>query len=217
MFRAILENQWRESRFAVLLLAASACIVPVLCLWGKGADTDPWAYGDLMQAVWKWGVAYPSIALAAALALGIGVWRPDHRGRHVYALSLPVTRSRYLLMRYGAGLVFLSGISTALWLGGVAATARVPLPSVLHAYPGGLALRFWLAGLMAYTMMFALSGLTERAARILVAGFLVFFIVTFAANAMDSHWNPFGWAIDVLFGPYGPLGVFRIRWMLIDV
>ena len=217
MFRAILENQWRESRLAVLLLAGLAFIVPVLCLWGKGSESDPWAYMDLTRVVWQWGVAFPVIALAAALALGVGVWRPDHRGRHVYALSLPVARSRYLLMRYGAGLVFLTGIGVALWVGGVAATARVPLSPLLHAYPGGLALRFWLAGLMAYTMMFALSGLTERAARVLVAGCLVVVILTFTANAMNAQWNPLGWAADALFGPYGPLGVFRIRWMLIDV
>jgi len=217
MFRAVVENQWRESRLAVLLLAGFAFIVPVLCLWGKRSESDPWAFGDLIQAVWQWGVAYPSIALAAALALGIGVWRPDHRGRHVYALSLPVARSRYLLMRYSAGLIFLTGIGVALWVGGVAATARVPLSPLLHAYPGGLALRFWLAGLMAYTMMFALSGLTERAARVLVAGSLVLVIVAFSANAMNAHWNPLGWVADALFGPYGPLGVFRIRWMLIDV
>jgi hypothetical protein len=217
MFRAILVSQWRESRLAVLLLTGLAFVVPVLCLWGTGSESDPWAYMDLTRVVWQWGVAYPVIALAAAMALGVGVWRPDLRGRHVYALSLPVARSRYLLMRYGAGLVFLTGIGVALWVGGVAATARIPLPPVLHAYPGGLALRFWLAGLMAYTMMFALSGLTERAARVLVAGSLVLVIVTFSANAMNAHWNPLGWVADALFGPYGPLGVFRIRWMLVDV
>jgi hypothetical protein len=217
MFGAVLWSQWRESRLGVLMLAGFAFIVPVLCLWGKGSESDPWAHGDLMRVVWQWGVAYPSIALAAALAIGVGVWRPDHRGLHVYALSLPVARSRYLLMRYGAGLLFLTGIAVALWVGGASATARVPLPPTLHAYPGGLALRFWLAGLMAYTMMFALSGLTERAARILVAGLLLLVIVTFSANAMGAHWNPLGWSVDALFGPYGPLGVFRIRWMLIDV
>jgi len=172
---------------------------------------------DLTRVVWQWGMAYPVIALAAALALGVGAWRPDHRGRHVYALSLPVARSRYLLMRYGAGLLYLTGIGVALWVGGMAATTRIPLPPVLPAYPGGLALRFWLAGLMAYTMMFALSGLTDRAARLLMAGGLVLVIVTFSASAMDAHWNPLGWAVDALFGPYGPFGVFRIRWMLIDV
>jgi hypothetical protein len=217
MFRAVLASQWRESRLAVLLLAGLAFVTPVLCLWGKWSPSDPWIYQDLVRAMWQWGMAYPIIGLAAALALGLGVWRPDHRTRHVYALTLPVARSKYLFLRYCAGLVFLLGIGLALWVGCVAATVRLQLPPVLHAYPGGLALRFWLAGLMAYTMVSALSGVTERAARVMVAGFLVLVIVTAAADAMNVHWSPLGWAADALFGRYGPLGVFRIRWMLIDV
>jgi len=217
MFRAILQNQWRESRLAVYLLAGVAFVAPFLSLRGARTDTDPWTAWNLLGAATRWSAAYPVIALTAALALAAGAWWPDHRTKHVYALTLPVARTRYLSYRFLAGLTLLMVIGAVLCLGAVLSTARVSLPPLLHAYPVGLALRFCLAGLSAYTLLFALSGLTPRMARLIAAACCALVIVTVAADLLGLGWNPVAAVVDALIGPYSPLAVFRARWMLIDV
>jgi hypothetical protein len=217
MFRAVLMSFWRESRLAVILLAGVACVVPILSLRGAWGATDPWTAWDLLRAATRWSAGYPVVALATALALAAGAWWPDHRTRHVYALTLPVSRARYLVLRYVAGLLLLSVVGVALLVGSYVATLRIPLPPLLHAYPVGLALRFSLAGLSAYTLLFALSGLTPRTARLIVAACLLLVIAAVALDLLGLAWNPVATVMDVLIGPYSPLTVFRARWMLIDV
>lgn len=217
MFRAVLMSFWRESRLAVILLAGVALVTPMLSFRGTWTAADPWTAWDLMGAAARWSPAYPILALTAALALAAGAWWPDHRTKHVYALTLPIARPRYLLLRYAVGLLFLLAIGGFLWVGGLVATFRIPLPPLLHAYPAGLVVRFCLAGLSAYTLLFALSGLTPRVARLLVAACLVLVIVTVAADLFALGWNPIAAVVDALLGPYSPLTVFRATWMLIDV
>lgn len=217
MFRAILASQWRESRLAVVILAVLAFAVPVLSLRGEWTGTDPWASWELLRAASQWGTAYPVIALVAALVLAAGAWWPDHRGKHVYALTLPVARSTYVLLRYGAGLAWLFTITCALAFGTLFATMRIALPPLLHAYPMGLTLRFFLAGMSAYTILFALNGFTPRMARYLAACILVLVIATLVGGLLSFAWNPLGAVFDALLGPHGPLAIFRARWMLIDV
>jgi hypothetical protein len=217
MFRAVLSSQWRESRLAVVLLAGLALAFPLLSLRGASSASDPWSAWDLLRASTAWSVSYPIVALAAALALAAGAWLPDRRGRHVYALTLPVSRSRYLLLRFAAGLLLLLGIGAVLGVSASVAAARTTLPPLLHAYPLGLALRFCLAGVAAYTLLFSLIGLTPRAARLIVAAILILIILGVAADLLNLKWNPLVAMLDAVFGPYSPLTAFRARWMLIDV
>ena len=200
-FRAVMMSFWRESRLAVTLLAGVALALPILAFRGTWTDADPWTAWDLLHAATRWSAAYPVLALTAALSLAAGAWWPDHRTRHVYALTLPIARPRYLLLRYAAGLALLVAIACVLWVGALIATFRIPLPPLLHAYPAGLAARFCLAGFSAYTLLFALSGLTPRIARLLVAGCLVLVIVTVAADLLGVGWNPIASVVDALLGP----------------
>lgn len=216
MFRAVLMSFWRESRLAVVLLAGIAFSAPLLSLRGAWTS-DPWTAWDVLGAAARWSPGYPVIALAAALALAAGAWWPDHRTKHVYALTLPLARSRYLLLRYCAGLALLLAIGTSLLVGALLATLRITLPPLLQAYPVGLTLRFCLAGLTAYTLLFALSGITPRMARLIVAVSCALVIVTVAAELLSLGWNPIASVVDALLGPYSPLSIFRARWMLIDV
>lgn len=216
MFRAVLMSFWRESRLAVVLLAGIAFSAPLLSLRGAWTS-DPWTAWDVLGAAARWSPGYPVIALAAALALAAGAWWPDHRTKHVYALTLPLARSRYLLLRYCAGLALLLAIGTSLLVGALLATLRITLPPLLRAYPVGLTLRFCLAGLTAYTLLFALSGITPRMARLIVAVSCALVIVTVAAELLSLGWNPIASVVDALLGPYSPLSIFRARWMLIDV
>ena len=217
MFRAMLWSQWRESRIAALLLAGVSFALPLLSMRGSGSASEPWAAWDLLGAAMRWSATYPILALVAALVLAVGAWRPDHRTKHVYALSLPIGRSRYLLLRYGAGLALLLGIGVALLAGATLAALRVQLPPLLHVYPVGITLRFWVAGLFAYTLLFALSGLTPRVARGVAAFVLLLVIGSIAADLLSLGWNPMQAAVDALLSPYSPLSIFRARWMLIDV
>jgi hypothetical protein len=217
MFRAMLWSQWRESRLAMVVLAGIAVAVPLLSLRGAGAVTDPWSSWDLLRATAQWGAAYPILALAAALALAVGAWWPDHRTKHVYALTLPISRVRYLLLRYGAGLTLLLAIAGVLAVSTLVATMRVPLPPLLHAYPAGITTRFVFAGISAYTILFAFSGLTPRMARLIAAVFLLLVLVSIVADLASLGWNPLATVADALLSPYSPLAIFRARWMLIDV
>jgi hypothetical protein len=217
MFTAILRSQWRESRLAMVVLAGIAVAVPLLSLRGAGAVTDPWSSWDLLRATAQWGAAYPILALTAALALAVGAWWPDHRTKHVYALTLPVSRVRYLLLRYAAGLTLLLAIAGVLAVSTFVAAIRVPLPTLLHAYPGGITVRFFLSGLSAYTILFALSGLTPRMARLVAAAFLLLVLASIVADLASLGWNPLAGVVDALLSPYSPLAIFRARWMLIDV
>lgn len=217
MFRAMLWSQWRESRLAVVVLSGMAVAVPLLSLRGAGAATDPWASWDLLRATAQWGAAYPILALTAALALSAGAWWPDHRTKHVYALTLPISRARYLLLRYGAGLTLLLAIAGVLAVSTLVATMRVPLPPLLHAYPAGITIRFVLAGISAYTILFGLMGLTPQMARLVAAVFLLLVLVSIAGDLVSLGWNPLAAVVDALLSPYSPLAIFRARWMLIDV
>lgn len=217
MYRAILWTQWRASRMVVLLLAALAFVVPVLSMNTAGPTTGPWHAWDLLSASMRWSASYPVVALLAAVILAAGAWRPDHRTRHVYALTLPIRRSRYLLLRYGAGLTLLLGIGVALLAGATVAALRVHVAEPLQAYPMGLTLRFCMAGLVAYTLLFAVNGITPKAARMLAALLLLLIIASLVADLLGIGWNPMEKAMDALLSPYSPLSIFRARWMLIDV
>ncbi|RDJ93095.1 DUF2867 domain-containing protein, partial [Lacticaseibacillus rhamnosus] len=63
--------------------------------------------GELLGAMQAWGVLYPVLAAALGLLVAIATWAPAHRGRPVHALSLPLPRGRYVLLRFAAGLVLL--------------------------------------------------------------------------------------------------------------
>ena len=215
MFRVILASQWRESRIAVLVLAATALAIPSWSL--SDVDQGPWEAWHLLMASQGWSMVYPVCALLAALALALGAWRPDHRARHVYALTLPLSRSRYLLMRYAAGLLLLGCLGVMLAVGASVAVAGRTLPPHLEAHPLVLALRFVLAGVSAYTLLFAVSGVTARTARLLGAGLLLLLAASALTDLVGIGWNPLAQFFDVLLSPYGPLAPFRWTWMLIDV
>lgn len=217
MFLALLRLQWRESRLAFAILGAASLALPLLSLRGATGAAGPWEAWELLRASAAWSAWYPLLALAAALALAAGAWIGDHRSRHVYALTLPVARWRYLLVRYAAGGVLLLGVGLVLWGGGTVATLQVAMPPLLHAYPGGLAVRFCLAAFSAYTILFALNGLTPRIARLLVVGLLLLVLLAALADLLALGLRPLDLTVDALLGPYSPLAVFHGPWMLIDV
>jgi len=218
MFRMILFTQWKWSRLAVLLGVLAAFLLPILSVQQAGnPERTAWEARMMLNAIQSWSVLYPVLATAIALSLALSAWGPDHRGRHVYALSLPVPRWHYALQRFGAGAVLLAAPAVALLLGALLAAAVASIPHGLQAYPVALAARFALAMALAYAVFFAISAGTTRTAGFvlsLVAGIVVVQVLT-ATAGIELHLIPF-LGDRVLMWP-GPLEIFSGRWMLIDV
>lgn len=218
MFRMILFTQWKWSRLALLLGVLAAFVLPILSVQRAG-DPERHAFiaRELLAAVESWSVLYPALAAGIALVLALSAWGPDHRGRHVYALSLPIPRWHYALQRYGAGIVLLAAPALALWLGALLAVGTASIPDGLHVYPGALALRFALALAVAYSVFFAITAGTTRTAGFVLAGIgaIVTVQVLLLAAGFKVDLVPFI-SDHVLLWP-GPLEIFSGRWMLIDV
>src|SRR2546428_4736431 len=165
----MLYSQWKWSRLIVALGSVAAFALPLVSVQGAArADASPLQAGELLQAVQSWGTLYPVLAAALGLLVAIATWAPDHRGRHVHALSLPLPRWRYVLLRFGAGATLLAAPVIAVSAGALLATWSATIPAGLQGYPVALAIRFALAVLVAYTVFFAVSAGTARTARIIL-------------------------------------------------
>ena len=109
MFRAILFSQWKWSRLIVVLGTVAGFALPLISLQGAArADRSPLEAEALLHSVQGWGVLYPLLATALGLLVAIATWAPDHRGRHIHALTLPLPRWRYVLLRFAAGATVLA-------------------------------------------------------------------------------------------------------------
>ena len=143
MFKTILFTQWTWARNLLLVCTLAAFAVPIISVGhGDLMRADGFTVRNYLVSLQGVGVAYPILAGLVGLVLAVSAWGPDHRGRHIYALMLPVPRWRYALLRFGAGLVLLGLPVLALWISALIASATVRLPVGLSAYPTGLAVRF---------------------------------------------------------------------------
>jgi hypothetical protein len=218
MFRMILFTQWKWSRLVIVLGVLAAFALPLLSIQQAGnPDPSVWEARMLLASVQAWGVLYPVLATVVALLVALAAWSSDHRGRHVYALSLPIPRWHYALQRFGAGLVLLAPTAVALLLGALLAAGAANIPAGLQAYPGALALRFALALVVAYSVFFAITAGTTRTAGIVLAviGGIIVLQVLAEAAGLEIRLLPV-FADHLMLWP-GPLEIFSGRWMLIDV
>lgn len=217
MFKQVLFTQWKWSRTELFCAVAVAFVMPTLVLRIGYGIVDAYSVSDVLSVVGVTGVLFASLAVLSALALA---WRPyvvDATLRHVGPLTLPVAWPAFVRMRFFAGAALLLLPTFAVWIGGVVATMAIAIPPTLHAYPGGIALRFLIAALVAYAAGFALQYLAgKQAVRVALAIFAVVAAVELVANVLgfDSFaiksWN-------ALTTWPGPFAVFGARWMLIDV
>jgi hypothetical protein len=214
MFRMIAETQWKWSRGPVVLASVIAFSLPLLSMRAAAAADRADQYVRILE---PWGVAFAIAASGLGLILAITAWSHDHRGRHVYALSLPVERWRYALMRFGAGLLFLAAPTLALLLGSIVAVALHVVPQGLHAYPVALALRFGLAALVSFALFFAVSSATQRTAGIVLGIIAGIVIAAYLSDLLRFRFETWEQLERLIFSPGGPLAVFIGRWTLIDV
>jgi len=222
MFKAILFTQWKWTRMPLSLAAVAAFSVPVLSLRGAGTSAaSPGRFlsetRPVLESLERWSIVYPLVALGAALAVALLAWNADHRGRHIYALSLPLPRWRYALLRFGAGSVLLAAPIAATGLGALVALAVTTVPPGTEGHPFALTTRFALATFLAYAIFFAIGAGTTRTAGWILAGLatLVGGSVFVVASGVD--WQVFDQLAQILFVRSGMFGIFTGRWMLIDV
>jgi hypothetical protein len=218
MFRQILYTQWKWSGTGIVAVSIAAFVLPILTVQEAGVPDPTWLDArQLLPAIEYWSWVYPVLALGTGLLAATTAWTHDHRGHHVYALSLPLPRWQYVLLRYSAGLVFLVVPVVLLWVGAMLATTMTVIPPGLHAYPHALALRFALAVLLAYSLLFAISSATTRTAGYVITVVVVLFVLQLLFRLAGSTTDLVSPLFDRLMTLPGPFQIFGGRWMLIDV
>ncbi len=215
MFKVILETQWKWARMPLLAATVAAFTLPMLSVRGLGGGVSSGiAAFNAMAAMENWAIAYPLVAAAVGLLLALTAWGSDHRQGHYYALSLPIPRWRYSLLRLGAGFVLLAGPVIGIALGSSVAAAAASIPAGLTAYPLALAIRFGLAAAMSYTVFFAIAAGSPRTAGIVLTVLAVVLIAPAISGYFDAVFFPI---MERINDWRSPLGIFGGRWMLIDV
>ncbi|HJQ67190.1 MAG TPA: hypothetical protein VJ816_12465 [Gemmatimonadales bacterium] len=218
MFKVILWSQWKWTRLPLLGFVLGAFALPLFSARGASvASQDNWLIEELLSNLQTWGLAYPVLAGLLGLILARATWGPDHQGKHVYALSLPLPRWDYVLMRFAAGALLLVIPVLALWAGALVATVATTLPPSLQAYPTILALRFALAALVAYAVIFAISAGTNRTAGIILASLAAVIAVQIFLEAVGIETMLVQSLLTKLVLWPGPFEIFTGRWMLFDV
>jgi len=92
MFGAITAIQWKWSRGPALLATLIGFLIPVLSL--QSARRALLTADEFVYIMQQFSIGYSMLAAGAGLVVALAAWAHDHRGRHVYALSLPVARWR---------------------------------------------------------------------------------------------------------------------------
>ncbi len=228
MYRSMLFLHWKQIRHVLALAVIASFSLPLLAVQGMGAPpgTEFAAFDAyrFVAAAETWVVLFPTLAMAIGVTLALSAWNWDHQLKHVYALSLPMTRWEYSLQKLLAGMTLCLGPAAGLWIGAHVAAGSIELPAGLHAYPNELAVRFLFAMLLSYAALFAMAAGTIRTT-IWVVGTILGFILfgAMAGDLLADYFVRFDTANLVdevsrwLLEAPGPLEVFTGSWSLIDV
>ena len=216
-YRALLSEQWKHQRVELAVLAiASAAAIPVT-LWTNAPGSYANRPSVLLDSSAEIGIVAAPLALLVGLLLAGRPYALDSRLRHVYALSLPLPRARYALLRTVSGLTF-SILPAAGFLIGAIVGAQVLPPNIaIRAYPALITVRFLLAAVLAFSVGFAVQyGLGKKAMRwVLIVAITIGSVEVLGDLALHaSVTGPF-W--DLLSGQGSPFRLLFSRWVLFDV
>jgi ABC-type transport system involved in multi-copper enzyme maturation permease subunit len=229
MAMQMLYIHWKTVRLGLVPLVIAAFGLPLLTLRGAGRPegiTDGFYASFLLETSRMWLPFFPVVAATIGVTLALSAWSWDHQGGHVYALSLPVTRARYTLLKFGGGAALALIPAGAVLVGSLVATSSISLPVGLQAYPVAVATRFFLSTLLVYSMMFALAAGTIRTAVIVLSAWVVLLIagdliLQVAAVLLDRPELRFTSAVQLIYQRLtewpGPFHVLAGNWSLIDV
>lgn len=221
MYAVMLRTQWERAKGLLSVLIAVALVVPWWTLVRGQQITAVTTYGDLQYRLMEQSskaMTYPLLALFTGVLLAWTTWTPDTQGNHVYALSLPVSRARYVLLRFGAGAALALSVVVGLFVSALTATLLTPVPAGLHRYPTLLSLRFALATLSSFAIVFALRSAPPkigfRIALVLLAPVALFIVIGMAGG--PTFWLER--ALTALWGGrWGLFGIFAGEWRLLDL
>ncbi|MDH5757977.1 MAG: hypothetical protein OEZ65_00220 [Gemmatimonadota bacterium] len=229
MFRSVLYVHWKQVHLGLIPLMVAAFSLPLLSVQGLGGNGGVTSFNDtslaIIQGLQVWLPFFSALAAASGVVIALSSWNWDHQLNHVYALSLPVPRWRYALMKMGAGAVLTLFPAVALWVGAHLAAASIVLPEGLHAYPNALAIRFLATILLTYAILFAMAAGTVRTTMwVTGTGILTLFILGLIGNDLLAGQfevlrgtHILEWALAKLDWVPGPLEIFLGNWRLIDV
>ena len=219
----MLRLQWLATRWllvplVLLCVALPQAVVRLTLEFGDAARP-----GDLLRSLESLSSIFPYLAAITGAAVALAAWNWDHRTNHVYALTLPIPRARYALLKLWAGAVILLVPALAIWAGAWLATSTAPIPDGLRAYPFAFGARFLLAGALVYGTMFALAAGTIRTTLIICIGFIGILIAgSLGLPFLEREFGldlitPVTTIISVIGRLPGPAQVFGGSWLLIDV
>jgi len=226
MFAQTLMLNWKVARWPLLPFVLIAFGLPLLALRMAASFTDAVVFAPgraLLGALEIWTPFFPFLAFLCGAACALSVWAWDHRANHVYALTLPLPRWKYVLLKLGAGALLVFIPAFAVLAGALIGSSGLTLPDGLHAYPVTFAFRFLLAAMIAYAAIFALAAGTQRTTTLVLAGLVLFMIFgEIGAGYLNDTLHtllpaPFELLEAALLRWPGPFNVYGGNWMLIDV
>jgi hypothetical protein len=217
MFREVLFTQWKWARTELFAYTIGAFLVPTCILKIAMGGTSDQSYAATLSTVAATGGFFVVLAFVCAIGLAVRPYLIDQALRHVYALSLPVPWTAFLRYRFAAGAVLLVAPAIAVFMGAGLAALTSTIPSTLHAYPFGLAVRFYLSALEIYAATFFLQYAFGKHAVRVVLGILGALVVIELASRMLGWSDAWMWMWDHLANWPGPFDTLAARWMMIDV
>ena len=226
MYRQLLNLHWKTVRWPLAPVILLAFGLPLFSL--RIADVVAPTGTDLPPAMMihmqgEWAGMFPLLALITGVMIALTAWSWDHQGRHVYALSLPVSRGHYAMIKFAAGMTLLLLPVIALGVGTLGGLATIDVPPELHAYPAAFIARFALAAAVVFAATFAAASSNVRTVAIILILFIVVVIfgsivVSFLQSAL--HDRSIVSPIEVLYTALarwpGPFNVFGGNWLIID-
>ncbi|HUP88756.1 MAG TPA: hypothetical protein VM100_05385 [Longimicrobiales bacterium] len=226
MLKSFMLMQWKVSRWAVAILLPICFATPILVArFGQRTSAGEFSEPalDFLRGTTIWLPFFPVLAAITGLTFALTAWTWDHNTNHVYALSLPIERWRYSLMKMISGAAFMLVPVAALLVGALVAMATVKLPAGLHAYPLSFTVRFMFGALILYAIIFAMASGTVKTTLRIIIGIVLFFVLgSFVTDMLSDMLNtpipsPIGIFFEALMEWPGPFNVFGGSWMLFDV
>lgn len=228
MYQPMLYLHWKQVRLGLIPLVLAAFGLPLLSVQGigtplgmEGQTLEAYRILNSMQDATMF---YPLLAAAIGVMLALSAWNWDHQQKHVHALSLPLARHEYVMLKMGAGVVLAALPALALWLGGLVAVAAVELPVGLQSYTNWIALRFFIASVLAFAVFFALASGTIKTTVWISSLLLAFFVIGGPFSeflglyfGFFERYNVVELVLRFLIESPGPMEIFTGNWTLIDV
>jgi hypothetical protein len=211
---------WKTVRLGLLPFVLAAFGLPLMVAQQMSAwedDVQTMAASDALAGAFVWAPGFPLLAAATGVLLALSAWNWDHKSNHVYALSLPVSRQRYAMLKFTGGVLLALIPASALVLGSLLAAVSVDAPPEVRAYPFQLAGHFFLGIVIVYSMLFALASGTIRTT-VVVLSILVGIPILLSfgeVQAITGGPSVSFWVSQAF--RYGPLRILFGNWMLFDV